>query len=130
MHQTLVDAAPAYYRSIVGQAEGMALHHAPVEGSGRIVCILIVQEDEVKLDQALEEGRRRVHGALLDSLNLAGAMEALGELVRAANKYMDKREAQSAASPPGARQLVKCTPCWRMCCCCCCCLPAHASCFQ
>lgn len=64
------------------------------------------QAEEVALNQALVDASGRVHTALLDSINLVGAMEALFELVRAGNKYMDEREAQFAASPPGEGLLL------------------------
>ena len=35
--------------------------------------------------------------ALLDSINLSGAMDALFDLVRSANRYMDEREASAEA---------------------------------
>ena len=59
------------------------------------------QGEEGELDQALLGASAKVHAALLDSINLAGAMEALFELVKAANKYMDEREAGHTATPPG-----------------------------
>ena len=68
------------------------------------------------LNEALVGSSGRVHAALLDSINLVGAMEALFELVRTANRYMDEREAQFAASPAGEALLLSglrkliCTP--------------------
>ena len=46
--------------------------------------------------------------ALLDSINLASAMDALFELVRCANRYMDEREA-SAAADPGRVTMLACS---------------------
>ena len=66
-------------------------------------CCTVGQAEEVALNEALVGSSGRVHAALLDSINLVGAMEALFELVRAANRYMDEREAHFAASPAGER---------------------------
>ncbi len=62
----------------------------------------VPQEAEVALNQALLRASAGVHGCLLDSINLAGAMEALLALVREGNRYLDEREGGFAASPPGA----------------------------
>ena len=64
------------------------------------------QAEEVALNQALLRATAGVHACLLDSINLVGAMEALFELVRESNRYMDAREGGSAASPPGARPMM------------------------
>ena len=58
-----------------------------------------VQDKEVQLSTELSAARTGVDAALLDSINLAGAMDALFELVRCANRYMDEREASAAADP-------------------------------
>ena len=58
-----------------------------------------VQDKEAQLSSELSAARAGVDAALLDSINLAGAMDALFELVRCANRYMDEREASAAADP-------------------------------
>lgn len=54
-----------------------------------------LQDKEEALSADLTASRNRVDAALLDSINLSGAMEALFDLVRSANRYMDEREASA-----------------------------------
>ena len=67
-----------------------------------------LQDKEAQLSSELSAARAGVDAALLDSINLAGAMDALFELVRCANRYMDEREA-SAAADPGRLTLPLCS---------------------
>ena len=66
-----------------------------------------MQDKEERLSADLTSVRDRVDAALLDSINLAGAMDALFDLVRCANRYMDEREA-SAATDPSEHPLILC----------------------
>ena len=52
-----------------------------------------MQDKEEALSADLLTARNRVDAALLDSINLSGAMNVLFDLVRSANRYMDEREA-------------------------------------
>ena len=71
-----------------------------------------LQDKEAQLSSELSTARAGVDAALLDSINLAGAMDALFELVRCANRYMDEREA-SAAADPGRLTVQSCDHCKR-----------------
>jgi len=63
-----------------------------------------MQDKEEALSADLSIAREKVDAALLDSINLSGAMDALFDLVRSGNRYMDEREA-SAATDKGVHAL-------------------------
>ena len=54
-----------------------------------------MQDKEEALSADLTSARNKVDEALLDSINLSGAIDALFDLVRSANRYMDDREASA-----------------------------------
>ena len=66
---------------------------------------LTLQDEEQSLSADLSLAHERVDNALLDSINLSGAMHALFDLVRSANRYMAEREA-SAAKDGGAQKSI------------------------
>ncbi len=70
---------------------------------------MAVQDKEDDLAAELTLARNKVDEALLDSINLSGALDALFDLVKSANRYMDEREA-SAEKNKGERsqQLCEC----------------------
>ena len=72
-----------------------------------------MQDKEQALSADLTSARNRVDAALLDSINLSGTMDALFDLVRSANRYMDEREA-SAETDKGmcTRQCWPCHASW------------------
>ncbi len=52
-----------------------------------------MQDKEKALSADLASARSDVNDALLDSINLSGALDALLELVRKVNRYLNEREA-------------------------------------
>jgi cysteinyl-tRNA synthetase len=64
--------------------------------------LLCMQAEERELNKAHRETSAKVHAALLDSIDVSTAMNALLELVSKANIYIKAREQQYAATPRGA----------------------------
>ena len=63
-----------------------------------------MQDKEKDLSADLASARSNVNDALLDSIDLSSALDALFNLVRNVNRYMNEREA-SAVKDKGVRTL-------------------------
>ncbi len=51
------------------------------------------QAEEVQLSGEVAAVQRRVHEALCDNVNTRAAMDALGDLIKAVNVYLAKKDA-------------------------------------
>ncbi len=74
------------------------------------VCVSCLQAPEHELLSSLQATRTKVHECLLDSVDTPGALQALADLIKDTNKYMDKQKvrtwgarcAQTEVQPPTA----------------------------
>lgn len=62
---------------------------AAAEAAGALVTW---EEDETALLAAVRDGQDKVHASLLDNINTAGAMDALGAIVKATNLYLSAKQ--------------------------------------
>ncbi|KAF8056247.1 CARS1 [Scenedesmus sp. PABB004] len=71
------------------------------------------EAEEVALSDAVQEAQARVHEALLDNINTAGALDALAGLIKATNLYLAAKQdaaAAAAAAPPSDAGLAAAGP--------------------
>ncbi|CAL5227811.1 g10837 [Coccomyxa viridis] len=78
-------------KSFFARAQALLAKFKPV--SRRLATKRLDKEDDLAADLTL--ARNKVDEALLDSINLSGALDALFDLVKSANRYMDEREASA-----------------------------------
>ncbi|MEW5310069.1 MAG: hypothetical protein WDW38_001900 [Sanguina aurantia] len=60
------------------------------------------QLEEMLLNDKIQSTQTAVHAALLDSINTAGALDAVSDLIKAVNKYLSTKEALLASASHSA----------------------------
>ncbi|MEW5303562.1 MAG: hypothetical protein WDW36_006242 [Sanguina aurantia] len=78
------------------QNVGVAVRDAPAGASAKW------QTEEMLLNDKIQSTQAAVHAALLDSINTAGALDAVSDLIKAVNKYLSTKEALLASAAHSA----------------------------